>query len=102
MSHADGCSDVFGKSEQLLKGSKLLVEYGIVKKTLLQKFDLTGDVYYADINWTNLMKAVRKNKVTFTDISKFPPVSRDLALLVDHAVTFKQIEDIAFATEKNY
>lgn len=100
LSHADGCSDVFGKSEQLLKGSKLLVEYGIVKKTLLQKFDLTGDVYYADINWTNLMKAVRKNKVTFTDISKFPPVSRDLALLVDHAVTFKQIEDIAFATEK--
>ena len=100
LSHADGSSDVFGKSEQLLKGSKLLVEYGIVKKTLLQKFDLTGDVYYADINWTNLMKAVRKNKVTFTDISKFPPVSRDLALLVDHAVTFKQIEDIAFATEK--
>ena len=100
MSHADGSSDVFGKSEQLLKGSKLLVEYGIVKKTLLQKFDLTGDVYYADINWTNLMKAVRKNKVTFTDISKFPPVSRDLALLVDHAVTFKRIEDIAFATEK--
>lgn len=100
LSHADGNSDIFSKSEQYLKGSKSIVEYGLVKKTLLKSFDLTDDVFFADINWTNLMKAVRKNKVTFAEISKFPPVSRDLALLVDQNVTFGQIEKIAFATEK--
>ena len=57
-------------------------------------------VYFADLNWTALMKIVRKNKVQFTEISKYPAVSRDLALLVDKSVEFAQIEQIAKATEK--
>jgi phenylalanyl-tRNA synthetase beta chain len=46
------------------------------------------------------MKATRKNAVLFTEISKHPAVSRDLALLVDNAVEFAQIEQIAYQTEK--
>lgn len=73
---------------------------GIVKHGILQKPDISGDVFFADINWTNLMKLTRKNKVVYSKLSKFPPVSRDLALLVKSDVKFADIERIARSTEK--
>lgn len=73
---------------------------GIVKHGILQKLDLSGEVFFADINWTNLMKLTRKNKVVYSKLSKFPPVSRDLALLVKSDVKFADIERIARSTEK--
>ena len=73
---------------------------GIVKHGILQKLDISGGVFFADINWTNLMKLTRKNKVVYSKLSKFPPVSRDLALLVKSDVKFADIERIARSTEK--
>ena len=63
-------------------------------------FGLQSDVYYADINWDAVMKAIRKNKIVFKEISKYPAVSRDLALLVDKNVQFLDIENIAKQCEK--
>ena len=57
-------------------------------------------VYYADLNWKELMKAIRNVKVNYTEISKFPAVKRDLALLIDKKVQFAEIEKIAYETEK--
>lgn len=82
------------------RGGKVFVEMGIISKSLLKKADIASPVYYADIHWTAVMKAVRKNKVEFTEISKFPSVSRDLALLLDKSVEFAQVEQIARQSEK--
>ena len=82
------------------RGGKTLVEMGIVTKKLQKQFGLDNPVYYAELNWTALMKIIKKNEVLYTEISKFPPVSRDLALLVDNSVEFAQIEQIARQTEK--
>ena len=82
------------------RGGKKLVEMGILSKALLKQFDLQQPVYFAELNWTQLMKATRKNEVTFTEIPKHPAVSRDLALLVDSQVEFAQIEQIARQSEK--
>ena len=82
------------------RGGKLLIEMGIISKKLLKQFDLSAPVYYAELNWTALMKVIKKNEVLYTEISKFPAVSRDLALLVDNTVEFAQIEQIARQTEK--
>ena len=82
------------------RGGKTLVEMGIVTKKLQKLFGLDNPVYYAELNWTALMKVIKKNEVLYTEISKFPPVSRDLALLVDNSVEFAQIEQIARQTEK--
>jgi len=57
-------------------------------------------VFYAEINWTAVVKAIKKNKIEFKHLSKYPAVSRDLALLVDDSVEFAQIEQIARQTEK--
>ena len=82
------------------RGGKRLIEMGILSKKLLKQFDLQQPVYFAQLNWTQLMKATKKSEVTFTDIPKHPAVSRDLALLVDNSVEFAQIEQIARQTEK--
>ncbi len=81
-------------------GGKPLAVLGIVSSTLLKAFDLENEVYYADLNWNELMKATQKKVVNFTEIPKFPAVKRDLALLIDKQITFAEIEKIAYETEK--
>lgn len=97
----EGNNDVFSKSLALTdRNGKVYVEFGQVAKAVTAQFDLGSDVYYADLNWTLIMRATRKNSISFKEISKYPAVSRDLALLVDKAVEFAQIEQIAYAAEK--
>ncbi len=82
------------------KGGKLLATVGIVSKKIQKAFDIDNEVYYADLNWKQLMKAVKSVKVGYKELTKFPAVRRDLALLVDKAVKFADIEKIAYDTEK--
>jgi phenylalanyl-tRNA synthetase beta chain len=84
------------------RGGKKLIEMGVLTKKLQKKFDIDTPVYYAELNWTALMKVVRKQKVLYTEIAKYPAVSRDLALLIDKNVEFAQIEQIARQTEKKF
>ena len=97
----DGKSDIFSKSVEIQnRGGKVLAVFGIVSKKLQKAFDIANEVYYADINWKLAMKAIKNNKVSYKEISKFPAVSRDLALLVDKNVEFAAIEEIAYKCEK--
>ena len=97
--HSD--NNIFAKGVQYeTRAGKVLVELGILSHKLKKAFDIEQDVFYADVHWDNLMKAVKKVTLTYTDISKYPSVSRDLALLVDKSVEFEQIEQIARQTEK--
>ncbi len=73
---------------------------GIVSPKLCKEMDIDTDVYYAELSWTLLMKEVKKSKVTFSEISKFPAVKRDLALLLDKTVQFAEIEKIAMDSER--
>ena len=94
-------NNIFGKALALkARSGKVLCEMGTVCHKLLKKMDIDQDVFYADINWDNMMRAIKKNEVLYHDISKFPSVSRDLALLIDKSVEFEQIEQIARQTEK--
>ncbi len=83
-----------------LRNGKGIARAGIVRSGILKRFDIEQPVFYADINWDELLKATRKNKVSYYDLPKFPAVRRDLALLVDKSVTFAQIEEVARASEK--
>ena len=82
------------------RGGKLLATLGILHKKLLKKFDIENEVYYADLNWKELMKAIKSNTVTYKELSKYPAVKRDLALLLDKNVPFADIEKIAYETDK--
>jgi len=94
-------SDAFDKALTLKnRGGKVFVEMGIVARKVQKQFDIDNTVFYADLNWDALMKATKKSEVLFTELSKFPSVSRDLALLIDENIEFAQIEQIARQTEK--
>ena len=98
---ADYESDIFSVAQCINnKAGQPLVIMGIVSKKILKTFDIAQNVFYADINWNAVMKAIKNHSVSFTEIAKFPAVSRDLALLVDKSVKFAQIEQIAYQTEK--
>lgn len=94
-------NDVFSIATTISqRGGKIIAEYGIVTKRIAKMFDVEVPVFYADINWTNLMALVKKVNVSYYDLSKYPAVSRDLALLVDEHVQFAQIEAAAYQSEK--
>ncbi|MBQ1178765.1 MAG: phenylalanine--tRNA ligase subunit beta [Bacteroidaceae bacterium] len=82
------------------RGGKLLATVGIVSKKITKAFDIDNEVYYADINWKNLLQAIKSVKVSYTELSKFPSVKRDLALLLDKNVQFADIERIAYECER--
>lgn len=73
---------------------------GIVSPKICKELDIETDVYYAELSWTLLMKEIKKSKVTFSEISKFPAVKRDLALLLEKNVQFAEIEKIATKSER--
>lgn len=83
------------------KGEKVLVDFGTVSKKALKMLDISADVFYADFDWDLLIKSVRNNKITFTELSKFPSVRRDLSMLLNKDVSFEQLKQIALKTDKN-
>ncbi|MDE6215873.1 phenylalanine--tRNA ligase subunit beta [Bacteroides sp.] len=82
------------------RGGKRLATFGVITKKLLKAFDIDNEVYYADLSWKELLKAIKNVKISYKEISKFPAVKRDLALLLDKKVQFAEIEKIAYETEK--
>lgn len=93
-------SDLYREAVTYKINGKQIVEMGIVSKKIRSKFDIKADVYYLEMNFDAFMKLTKNHKVTVEELSKFPEVRRDLALLVDTQVTFSQLREIAFSVEK--
>ena len=79
---------------------KVLAQLGTVNPRIRRTFDLKQEVYFMELNFDMLVKAVKKHRIAVAELSKFPEVRRDLALLVDKSVTFGALRDLAFATER--
>jgi len=82
-------------------GHQIVMQAGLVSKKVLNKFDIKQPVYFAEINMGILLNFVGINKISYTEIPKFPEVRRDLALLLDKEIPYSEIEKIAFETERN-
>ena len=93
-------SELYADAVILRQGPKEVLRMGVVAPSLRKKFDIKQDVFFAEIDFDQLIKMTKKAKIQFKELSKFPEVKRDLALLVDKSVTFAQLRGIAFATEK--
>jgi len=93
--------DIFTQAMQLItRGGKRLATFGVVSHLITKAFEIDNEVFFADINWDVLHKVVSKQKISYTELSKFPAVRRDLALLLDEDVPFSEIEKIACETER--
>lgn len=101
LSLAQVSSDLYSVALQYTtKGGKLLATLGVISRQQRKVFDIDQEVFYADINWKELLKSVRNYKVQYAELSKYPAVKRDLALLVDATVSFADVEKTAYESER--
>lgn len=94
-------ADIYREGIAYSQNGKHLMTIGMLSRKVLKIADIEQNVYYAECSWENVLKAVKNHTITFTPMPKFPAVKRDLALLLDRKVTFKEVRDIAMRTEKN-
>lgn len=94
--------DIFseGLSYKLKSNNKELFVIGAISNKLLKEFGIKQKVYAAEISWDVLFAKIKKHKVKFSELPKYPEVRRDLALLLDYNVSFADIRNIAFGVEK--
>lgn len=101
LSYTQGSDEIFSAMlEYSTRQGKKIATVGLVRKSVLKKFDISQPVAYASIDWNALYKLVSKNRVTFTEIPRTQPVDRDLALLVDKKVRFSDIEAAIRSAER--
>lgn len=93
-------SNKFAYGLKIHKGPITIAEFGEVKKSVCQKMGVKSTLFYAEIAFHTLLKLIGKEKVHVAEISRFPSVRRDLALVINKQVKFSQIEEIAKQTEK--
>lgn len=93
-------NDVFSEGLTISLGKTKLVDFGLVKKPILKHFDISQDVLFANFYWDNILNIVKRNKITFKNITKYPEVKRDFALLIDDSITFEAIYKLANQSEK--
>ncbi len=82
------------------RSGKPLGAMGVLSKSVLKAFDIKQDVMYAELDWAALVQLAAKHKVTYTPLPKTMAVKRDLALLIDKAVTLQQIETVVRESER--
>jgi phenylalanyl-tRNA synthetase beta chain len=90
----------FSYGMQYNRGEAELVSFGKVQSKICKTMGIKLPVFAAIFNWDNLFKAIRKNKVIVAEISKYPEVSRDLALVLDKSIQYSEVETLARKTEK--
>lgn len=93
-------SDIFSEGITLSLGKTKLVDLGVVRKKVLKEFGIKQEVLFADFDWSTILGLVGKKKVKVTELPKFPAVKRDLALLLDDKIAFKEIYQLAHQSER--
>ena len=93
-------NDLFSEGLEFRVNNILIGQIGYVSRTILKNLNIDVNVWYGDLNWTAILKAIKNNKVTYTPLMKYPEVKRDLALLLDKEIKFSTIKALAYRTEK--
>ncbi|MDX2443302.1 MAG: phenylalanine--tRNA ligase subunit beta [Bacteroidales bacterium] len=100
ISVSDELGPLFNSGLMYTLNKKELVRFGIVSSDILQSFDISQNVLYAEFKYSTLLEVVKNATIRFQPVAKYPEVKRDLALLLDKSIQFNQIRDLAYKTEK--
>lgn len=91
----------WAEAAKIVSRKKEIVQLGRLSAAMLKAFDITGEVWYAEFDWDAVLSQAASSKETrFSEVPKFPSVRRDLALVLDKKVSYKEIEELAWQTEK--
>ncbi len=90
----------FSEGLEMAASSKTLVSFGKVAKTICSAFEIKQDVYFADFNWDQVMKELKKHSTKFEGLPKYPEVKRDLSMVLEKTVSYDQIRTAALKAER--
>ena len=93
-------NEEFSEGLSFSKNGKLLVDFGIINKSITAAFGIDAETFYADFKWDEVLEEIATDNFKLKAIPKFPKVKRDLALLIDKSVTFDSLKETAQKTEK--
>ncbi|MEN8879542.1 MAG: phenylalanine--tRNA ligase subunit beta, partial [Polaribacter sp.] len=93
-------NDVFSEGLSFSLGKIKLADFGVVKRSILKEFGIKQEVLFADLNWENILQLASKKSIKVSELSKFPSVKRDLALLLNNKTEFKEVYNLAFQSER--
>ncbi|MFI3314621.1 MAG: phenylalanine--tRNA ligase subunit beta [Rikenellaceae bacterium] len=93
-------NEIYKEGATLVLRNKNLLEFGVLTKKLCDKFDVKGEVYFMELDVNLLLSMASTVKTSVKELSKYPEVKRDLALLVDKNVSFAQLRAVALKCEK--
>lgn len=79
---------------------KTILTFGKLSKKVGKDFDIKQDIFVADFNWDLVVKALNTKDIKYEEVSKFPEVKRDLALVLDKNISFFDIETLAYQLER--
>lgn len=91
----------FSQGLKYFKNKKLIVEFGPVNSSLLKKFEIDQEVFYADFHWNNLLRLLASHKTQFVALNKYPEVRRDLSMILESSVKFEDLRQTALKAERN-
>lgn len=98
---AEGLSnELFVDGLSLVYNNVVIAELGLITKNICKSFEVKQDVYFAELDWEAIVKAVRKHKVEFVELPKYPEVRRDLSLLLDQSIQFEDLKTEALKSER--
>ncbi len=92
-------ANIFSEGITLTLNKKPVVSFGLLKSAITKKADVKAPVFFADFDWDYLLKQYN-SAVEFKEVSRFPEVRRDLSLVVEKKITFEELRQIAYKTEK--
>jgi phenylalanyl-tRNA synthetase beta chain len=93
-------NDIFSEGLEYRLNGVMIGQIGYVNNKILKNLNIDADVFYGDLQWSVILKAIKNHRATYTPLQKYPEVRRDLALLIDKEVQFSAIKALAFRTEK--
>ena len=93
-------NDIFSEGMTMHMRKKKIIDFGVVKPSILKEFGIKQEVLYADFNFDNIIQVINNKSIKVVELSKFPPVKRDLSLLLDNDISFEEIYNLTFQIEK--
>ncbi len=99
-SNSPVASDMFSEGVAFKTNNNDIVLLGVVKKSILKHFDIKQEVLYAHFEWDTVLDLLERKSIVYTEIPKYPEVKRDFALLLNESISFKDVYDLGFKTER--
>jgi phenylalanyl-tRNA synthetase beta chain len=99
ISPVEGSHDFYDNGLIYRFKNNVFIELAVIKKSVLNQFDIRSDVYYAVIHWESLIKLRGEHHIRHRELPRFPEVRRDLALLLDKSITFDRVRELAYKAE---